>query len=537
MRRSHRTTKRPVRTIPGQKPRGCLQQRVKAVGPEHFAIIPVDCGKPEARTRVADFYGNVLLEPFSIPITRPGLDMACCLIRQTLTKHEIRDCVCAIETTGRYHLPLKQTFQREKWDVRDVHPYTSSLIRRAADLGTKTDDIDLAAIHRASVDGLAMQPEVLDAASQQWRLLVRHRRDLVDKCTRLKNQLKETFHAYLPGYAGLWEDENFWKSPIPATIATTFDSPQAMQQADGEVFRQAARDAQSVIHNKTIDRIRGWTYQAAPIDQAYPIHYRHACSLWRDLRGKWQEIRVLELEIAHFLCHSPCVLLLAFPGINVITASDYGGELGPMTNYANSKSIAGRAGLYPSRSQSCQTDYPNGRLVVRRNPNLRGALMRIANCLSGLNQYFIGLAKAYEERHPDYDPKVAVGRAFSRLSYYILAGESLPAHAAIHSQEKILQKLLEFFNERKAEPDKATSAITAAMERLPAATLRPERAELKRKYDEVKNKCRKPGVRRLCEILPTVLIRINQLLDKEPNTEANNQPTRNNMMEDGTHGS
>jgi hypothetical protein len=31
------------------------------VGPEHVAIIPVDCGKPEARTRVASFYGNIVI--------------------------------------------------------------------------------------------------------------------------------------------------------------------------------------------------------------------------------------------------------------------------------------------------------------------------------------------------------------------------------------------------------------------------------------------------------------------------------------------
>ena len=59
MRKKHRNRRRSARHVPGQKPRGCFQERVKQVGPEHFAIIPVDCGKQEGRTRVADFYGNV----------------------------------------------------------------------------------------------------------------------------------------------------------------------------------------------------------------------------------------------------------------------------------------------------------------------------------------------------------------------------------------------------------------------------------------------------------------------------------------------
>jgi len=536
MRKNDHNTQRRPRHVPGQKPRGCFQERVKKVGPEHFAIIPVDCGKPEARTRVADFYGNVLLEPFSFDITRAGLDTACCRIQQTIRQHHIQDWVCVIETTGRYHLPIRETFKKQQWDTRDVHPYTSSLLRRSADLGTKTDDVDLAALHRAAVDGLAMRPEVLDPASQQWRLLVRHRRDLVEKCVILKNQLKETFHAYLPGYARLWDDDHFWDSPVAATIATAFDSPRAMQQAPDERFRQVVRDAQSVIQKKTIDRIRAWTHQAGPCDDAYQLLHRRACSLWTDLRVKWREIEAFELELADFLCHNPCVLLLAFPGINVISASDYGAELGPISNYATSKSIAGRAGLYPSRHQSSQTDCQNGRLVVRRNRQLRAALMRLARCLNASNHYFMGLAQEYQKRQPNCDAKVPIARSFSRLSYYVIASQMLPAHAAIQNQEKVLQKLLEFYQKRQANPEKTTAAVTATIGRLPATVLRGERSVLAAHHCAVQNKRRTRRVMRIGEILPQVLLRIDQRLQEQTKSETSEVLTEA-IHEDRTHGS
>lgn len=516
MRKKHRNRRRSARHVPGQKPRGRFQERVREVGPEHFAIIPVDCGKPEARTRVADFYGNVLLEPFSFPISRPGLETACSLIRETLKDHDIRDCVCAIETTGRYHRPIKKTFQQQHWDTREVHPFTSSLIRRSADLGTKTDDIDLAAIHRAAVDGLAMRPEVLDARSENWRLLTRHRRDLVEKAATLKIQLKETIHAYLPGYTRLWRPENFWESPIAVTIATTFDSPRAMRDASPEQFRRAARDAQSVIRKPTIDRILAWTHQAAPADDGYQIHHRRACSLWNDLKGKWEEIRRFELDLAGFLCQSPCLLLLAFPGIHVISASDYGAELGPITNYATSKSIAGRAGLYPSRYQTCHTDHPDGPLVARRNRPLRAALMRLSRNLDRCNQYFMGVARDYQDRHDDRDRKVVIARAFSRLSYYLIAGGRLFPHAAIQSREKILQKLLEFYHERNAEPQRVPRDMDHAIGQLSHDSLRAQRNVLAAHHGELEQKRRRTArVRRLSEILPEVLLQIDQRLQEE----------------------
>ena len=537
MRKEHLSTRRSRRRVPGQKPRGCFQDRVKKVGPEHFAIIPVDCGKPEARTRVADFYGNVLLEPFSFDVSKSGLQTAVSRIAKTLKKHHIHDCVCVIESTGRYHRPIKEAFQAQHWDTREVHPFTTAMIRRSADLGTKTDDIDLAAEHRAAVDGLAMRPEVLDIPSQEWRLLTRHRRDFVEKAATLKVQLKEIIDAYLPGYTRLWKGDDFWASPVPLTIATTFDTPQAVRDAAPEAFRQATRDVGSLIHKETIDRIRAWSHNAAPPDHGHQMNFRRAVSLRNDLHAKQQEIARLELDLAVFLAHSPCLLLLAFPGIHVVSASDYGAELGPITNYANSKSIAGRAGLYPSRYQTSHTDYPDGPLVARRNRQLRAALMRLARNLGRSNHYFMSLANAYETRHDKNDPKVVIARAFSRLSYYLIAGEKLFPHAAIHNGDKILQKLLDFHLERKASPQQVTQVLNHAIARLAGPALRAERDALDAQHRELLQKTRRTqAIQSLGEILPQVLLRIHQRLQEEPNDNGNTT-LQNFSTEDVTHGS
>jgi transposase len=537
MRRSHRNTRHCPRQQPGQKPRGCFQERVKQVGPEHFAIVPVDCGKPEARARVADFYGNVLVEPFTFDISQAGLQSATLRIADTFKQHDIRDCVCAIETTGRYHRPVERVFQERQWDTRYVHPFTSALIRRSADLGNKTDDIDLAAIHRAAVNGLAMQPEILDQSSQHWRLLTRHRRDLVEKAATLKVQLKESIDAYLPGYTRLWKRDSFWDSPNPLTIAITFPSAQAMRDASDEQFRQAVHDAGNVIQQTTIDRMRGWTHQAARPDDGSEIYFRRAVSLARDLKTKSQEISVFELDLAAFLCRSSSVLLLGFPGIHVISASDYGAELGPIINYANSKSIAGRAGLYPARWQSSQTDHPDGPLVARRNRQLRAAIMRLARNLDRSNDYFMNMADAYAKRHDDHDPKVVIARAFSRLSYYILAGERLFLHKAISNSEQILEKVLDFYLARHAKADVVTQGLNNAVARLSGPSLRVEQESLTARHrDSDQKKRRTTGLCSLGEILPQVLLRIQQRLQEE-STQEQSEPCNESIHEKMTHGS
>jgi len=45
------------------KPTGQIQQRVQAVGPEHFGIVAVDCAKRRSKWMLCNFYGKVLVEP------------------------------------------------------------------------------------------------------------------------------------------------------------------------------------------------------------------------------------------------------------------------------------------------------------------------------------------------------------------------------------------------------------------------------------------------------------------------------------------
>ena len=62
--RSASTASRPSRRgtrLPLPKPSGLLDQRVQAVGPEHFGIVSVDCAKQRSRWMLRDFYGRVLL--------------------------------------------------------------------------------------------------------------------------------------------------------------------------------------------------------------------------------------------------------------------------------------------------------------------------------------------------------------------------------------------------------------------------------------------------------------------------------------------
>jgi transposase len=138
-------------------PHGQLTDRVQQVGPEHFGIVSIDCAKARSKYMLADFYGRVLIPPTFLPHTCGNLQAALQRIDQAMGDHDLRDLAVAIERTGEYHRPVQRAFRQRGGDARLVHPFTSRQFRLPADPGNKTDDTDLAAIHRAAVNGFGLQ--------------------------------------------------------------------------------------------------------------------------------------------------------------------------------------------------------------------------------------------------------------------------------------------------------------------------------------------------------------------------------------------
>jgi transposase len=125
---------------------------------------------------------------------------------------------------------------------------------------------------------------------------------------------------------------------------------------------------------------------------------------------------------AHALARTPYVLLLSIPGVNVVSAAEFAGAMGPIEVYATARAITGRAGLYPSRYQSDEVDKA-GRLVRCCNRHLRAAILGVADNLIKCNQHFRVLAKCW--RLAGKNPRVThvkVAFRFCRIAYQMVAG-------------------------------------------------------------------------------------------------------------------
>jgi len=488
-----------------QKPQGQLTSRVQAVGPDHFAIVSVDCAKSRSKFMLADFYANVLVPPTVVAHTQGELRAAGERLRQALRQHDLRDLVVAIERTGEYHRPVQRAFREFGWEVRLVHSYASHQHRQPADPGNKTDDTDLAAIHRAAVNGFGLIEQPLPDEYQRWQLLVRHRRDLVWKMSKLCCQIREHLHAGMPGYADGFE--HLWSSPLALAVARRTGSAQAVGQAALSGLQQIVDQANLRCRQSTLLRILAWADTAPPAHPHSAYLQQIITALDDDRLAKLQQIQALEGTLASFLARSPFVLLLIIPGINVVSAADLAAEMGPPPHYANANAITGRAGLVPTRYQSDRVDYPDGPLRRNANRRLRTALLQIADNLVTCNHHF--RARATLWRQAGKDPRwirVKVAKNISRIAFALIVGRQLFRHPCCQQRHYILDKLLAFHREHDTPMDQVLRDLQAATDQLPHSAYAAEAQPLAERLHHLQASRRGPQL--LGNILPIVLARL-----------------------------
>lgn len=504
-----------------QKPNGRFTARVQAVGPDHFAIVSIDPAKSSSCFMLSSFYGDVLINPTYVNHTRGEFRAAIDRIRLALDQHQIRDCIVAIERTGNYHRPVQRAFRDADFDTRLVHPYATKQFRQPADPGNKTEPTDLAAIFRVALNGFAVTDPDWPDVYVKLQMLRRHRHNLIEKRAALQNQIQEHMHAAMPGFAKIFC--KLWDSPAALAIARVAGSASVIRRAgiDGlkDILENANVHALSRTLSHTLPKIVAWAEQA-PNGHPHSDYLADIISCLDDDRlQKTKEIREVEQRLAGLVAETPHVLLLAMPGINIVSAADFAGEAGPMNLYPNANHLTGRAALMPSRYQSDKTDRADGPLRRMGNRKLRAVLLQCADNLIRHNHHFGAKANLWKRQDKNIRwIHVKVAKSFSRVAYAMIVGRQLFDHPSCRERHYILDKILKFHVEHRSSNAQLETDLNAAAAQLPRRVIAEEAQTLQQRLDELN---RKRGVQPLANILPLVLAK---LTSRQVQSENERQP-------------
>lgn len=504
--RKSRTSRRSDPVVLG-KPRGVIQDRVRAVGPERFGIVAVDCAKARSKWMLCDFYGQVLVPPTMVEHNRMALELATLHCREACQRQGLTDHIVAVEMTGTYHRLVQRAFRKAGSEVRLVHPFASCHYRLPAHGDVKTDDNDLQAIFRAAANGFGLTEPAWDDRSLRLQLLARHRRDLTAKRAKLQSQIRQYVERCLPGYAALFPDDDLWTSPVAMFVARRAIDASLIVQAGIPGVTSWLREAKIRFHARTVEKVVAWASNAAAADPQAPLLTRIWQVLEEDRLEKTRQIQRVERELAAELVQTPYLLLLSHPGINVVSASDLAGEMGPIEHYAHARAVTGRAGLFPSRYQSDEVDRTGG-LSRRRNQRLRAAWMRMADNLIKCNAHYRGKAHLWQAAKVDRrDIRCRVANRLTRVVFQMVSGRKLYQHPSRLDRSYVLEKLLTFHEEHQTPPHEIVRDLEHAAQQIPVSD-RAEQAQPLEQRCAKALRSRRAGPQKIGTLLVSLLARL-----------------------------
>lgn len=296
--------------------------------------------------------------------------------------------------------------------------------------------------------------------------------------TAEKNKMLERLDELMPGYANLFDD--LWAAEAPTTLLEVFATPEAVRLSTTESIKMAVEARGSLMRWETAAMVRDWAAKAPDPEPeclgARRVILLDALEGIRRLSGTIEKYERMMFEL---LVEDRSVLLVGARGVNVVSVASYAAELGPVGHYLAPKHISGMAGLYPSRSQSAETDYPDGPIVKARNGRLRDALMELARGLMRYNEHFAGWALA--RRREGWDPlkaQVAIANRFARISYHVLAGGGAYRHPSGEGVEAVMPKLLGFAFAKGFKKDEVLMLMEKAARQFPPVAMPMEIAAL-----------------------------------------------------------
>jgi len=493
------------------KPNGVIQPRVQDVGPEKFGIVAVDCAKARSKWMLADFYGRVLVPPTVVEHNRNRLRLAVFTLRQAINQHGLKDVIVCVEMTGTYHKPVWRTFRDAGFETRLVHPFASSHYRLPEHGDVKTDDHDLAAIFRASINGFGLIEKPVPPLYRELQILARHRRDLVTKRSKLQCQIRHHLELALPGFAALFKGDDLWRqiTPLPLlkVIARQGGTSAAVTAAGADPLAVWLREEGVRVHRATIDRVVVWAANAAPCDEMAASHTRVWQTLLEDWETKQRQITALEGELAGLLAQTPYILLLSHPGINVISAAELAGEMGPIEHYASANAISGRAGLFPSRYQSDGVDR-GGNLSRFRNGRLRAAWLLVADNMCKCNAYWRTRWAVWKSQgHDPRDIRCRIANRMTRPVFQMVSGRQLYRHPSRLDRAYVMDKLLEFHRQHRTPPAVIVAHLKRAAEHIPTPDYAREAQPLRELYQR-SQRSRRSAPQELGTLLVGVLARL-----------------------------
>lgn len=352
-------------------------RKLEAITPSTL-IVGVDIAKDIQWARFIDYRGLELRKPLKFSNDKPGFENILTSIQTICKDKKLDNVIVGLEPTGHYWKPLANYLIRHGITVVMVNPYHTKRAKELDDNSpTKNDKKDALTIAKLIRDGRYYEVYMPQDIYAELRVLSNSRISLMKRYNALKSTITAVMDEYFPEITTVFKNPLDGKASMQMLKSCPFPSL-ILEMGEEGVLREIKKAVKKTVGRKKARQLVETAKNSIGVSYGALSAKLKLGLMIAELELLNQQLEQLESAMKQALADTGFGdIILGIPGIGVITAASFLGEIGDPMRFNDPRQISKMAGYNLVEDSSGKSK--SGTIISKRGrKNLRSVLYQMA---------------------------------------------------------------------------------------------------------------------------------------------------------------
>jgi len=348
-------------------------------------VVGVDIAKETQWARFVDYRGLEIGKALRFHNDKHGFDSILASIRFICNNKRFNDVIVGMEPTGHYWKPLTNYLIKHGIKVVMVNPYHTKRAKELDDNSqTKNDKKDALTIAKLVRDGRYYEVYMPQDIFAELRVLTNSRISLKKRYNALKNTITAVMDEYFPEIVTVFKNPLKGKASMQILKSCPFPALILELGIDG-VLAEMKKAVTKTVGRKKAEQLVETAKTSIGVGYGIVSAKLKIGLMIEELELLTKQLAQIETAMALALTDTGYgEIILGIPGIGIVTAASFLGEIGDPIRFDNPRQISKMAG-YNLIEDSSGKSKSGTAISKRGRKNLRSILYQMAMIMVAVN--------------------------------------------------------------------------------------------------------------------------------------------------------
>lgn len=359
-------------------------RKLEAITPDTL-IVGVDIAKELQWARFIDYRGLELRKPLKFQNNKNGFEIILSSIKIICKDRKLNNVIVGMEPTGHYWKPLANYLIMHGITVVMVNPYHTKRAKELDDNSpTKNDKKDAITIAKLVRDGRYYEVYMPQDIFAELRVLSNSRISVMKRNNALKCTITAVMDEYFPEITTVFKDPLKGKASMQILKTCPFPSLILEMNVDG-VLTEIKKAVKKTVGRKKAQQLVETAKNSIGVGYGILSAKLKLGLMIEELELLTKQLVQIENAMKLALAETGFDdIILGIPGIGVVTAASFLGEIGNPMRFDNPRQISKMAGYNLVEDSSGKSK--SGTVISKRGrKNLRSTLYQMAMTMVAVN--------------------------------------------------------------------------------------------------------------------------------------------------------